>query len=167
MSTTSDKNALPAAAAHLVTHLGLIPHPEGGWYRRIHTGTVPVTRPDGTQRPGITLIHYLLPAGAYSAWHRVDGDEIWHYLDGEPLTLRRLSNNGTRCDLRLGPPPQSLPVIVVPCGDWQAATPSGSWTLTTCAVGPGFAFEGFTLLRDTDGGREWLAGHAPELMALL
>lgn len=167
MTRKNDKAALPEGAARLVEELGLSPHPEGGWYRRIHTGTVPVTRADGEQRPGISLIHYLLPAGAYSAWHCVDGDEIWHYLDGDPLTLWHLGNDGRVRAVSLGPRPDSSPVAVVPAGDWQAAAPQGRWTFAACAVGPGFAFHGFTLLRDREEGRDWLARHAPELMGLL
>ncbi|SEO44209.1 cupin domain-containing protein [Aquisalimonas asiatica] len=161
---------LPDDALRRIETLGLAPHPEGGWYRRIHTGTVPVHRPDGSERPGITLIHYLLPAGMHSAWHRVDGDEIWHYLDGDPLTLWHMGAQGTPARITLGPAArgsQANPVAVIPAGDWQAATPDGRWTLTACAVGPGFDFAGFTLLREREGGRAWLGRHAPDLLHLL
>lgn len=167
MTDINPASALPPDAAHLVEALGLAPHPEGGWYRRIHTGTVPILRPDGEQRPGVTLIHYLLPAGVHSAWHRVDGDEIWHYLDGDPLTLWHLRADGGRRDITLGPAAQADPVAVIPAGDWQAAAPNGRWTLAACAVGPGFDFAGFTLLRDLNGGCDWLRGHAPQLARLL
>lgn len=167
MKVCTAVNELPREAARLIQDLGLTPHPEGGWYRRLHTGTVAVRRPDGEQRPGVTLIHYLLPAGAFSAWHRVDGDEIWHYLDGDALELLHLDQQGRCQPTRLGPMSQASPVTVIPAGDWQAARPLGQWTLAACAVGPGFAFHGFELLRERDDAEGWLAGHEQDLRELL
>ncbi len=157
----------PGDPQELIDELGLAPHPEGGWYRRIHTGTITVTRPEGEQRPGLTLIHYLLQRGQFSAWHRVDGDEIWHYLAGDDLTLWRATPDGQAERLPLGAGPTSAPVRVIPAGDWQAAEPTGDWTLVACAVGPGFAFHGFQLLRDTPDSQHWLDGNDPHLRELL
>ncbi|MFZ8466590.1 cupin domain-containing protein, partial [Staphylococcus aureus] len=39
--------------------LDLEAHPEGGWFRRMWTGTYAVDAPAGA-RPAATLIHYLL-----------------------------------------------------------------------------------------------------------
>ena len=61
----------------LAESLDLEPHPEGGWYRQTWASPVPVTLPDGRVRPTATLIHFLLPAGESSAWHRVRSDEVW------------------------------------------------------------------------------------------
>lgn len=61
----------------LAEALDLEPHPEGGWYRRTWASPVSVTLPDGRVRPTATLIHFLLPAGESSAWHRVSSDELW------------------------------------------------------------------------------------------
>ena len=163
---TADFDALPADAARRVTDLGLEPHPEGGWYARVHTGNVPVTRPGGEQRPGITLIHYLLPGDTSSAWHRVDGDEIWHYLDGDPLTLWQLDERAAPSQQTLGPSPEHEPIVVVPAGAWQAARPNGGWTLAACAVGPGFSFDGFELLRERTDADLWLGSDA-RLRAML
>ena len=167
MTMETDLDTLPEQAQQHIRNLTLAPHPEGGWYRRIHTGTVPVTRPDGTERPGITLIHYLLPRGQFSAWHRVDGDEIWHFLDGAPLTLHHLQESGDYQALSLGPSPGHLPVAVIPAWDWQAATPGGAWTLVACAVGPGFDFNGFALLRDHPEEQQCLRQRGSNLLDLL
>jgi predicted cupin superfamily sugar epimerase len=61
----------------LAEALDLEPHPEGGWYRRTWASPVSVTLPDGRVRRTATLIHFLLPAGESSAWHRVSSDELW------------------------------------------------------------------------------------------
>jgi Cupin superfamily (DUF985) len=69
-------------ADEVITHLGLKPHPEGGWYRetfrdeRGHAG-----------RAHSTAILYLLKAGEVGRWHRVDAAEVWHWYGGAPLLL--------------------------------------------------------------------------------
>ena len=57
--------------------LDLQPHPEGGWFRQTWASSTSVTLGDGRVRPVATLIHFLLPAGDSSAWHRVTSDELW------------------------------------------------------------------------------------------
>ena len=37
-----------------------------------------------------------------------------------------------------------------PAGYWQAAKSTGKFTLVSCTVGPGFEFEDFELLRNTN-----------------
>jgi uncharacterized protein len=127
-------------AEETVRRLGLLPHPEGGFYRETFRSPLRVQLPDGRERSASTAIHYLLPAGAWSAWHRVQADEVWHYYDGAPLTLFRLGMEQARLDRR-------LPQVVVPAGIWQAALPDGGATLCGCTVAPGFEFEDFELAR--------------------
>src|SRR6476620_9607224 len=57
--------------------LDLEPHPEGGWFRQTWVAPQTVALPDGRTRATATLIHFLLPAGESSAWHRVASDEVW------------------------------------------------------------------------------------------
>jgi predicted cupin superfamily sugar epimerase len=127
-------------AEETVRRLGLVPHPEGGFYRQTFRSPLRVQLPDGRERSASTAIHYLLPAGTWSAWHRVQADEVWHYYDGAPLQLFRLGMEPTRLDRR-------VPQAVVPAGVWQAATPDGGATLCGCTVAPGFEFEDFELAR--------------------
>ncbi len=56
--------------------LALEPHPEGGWFRRMWTGSYAVDTPAGP-RPAATCIHYLLRPDERSAWHVVTSDEVW------------------------------------------------------------------------------------------
>jgi uncharacterized protein len=97
-----------------------------------------VTLPDGRRRSASTAIHYLLPAGAWSAWHRVASDEVWHHYDGGALLLYRLGMDEVRLD-------RDHPQAVVPAGVWQAAVPERDAVLTGCTVSPGFEFEDFVL----------------------
>ncbi|MEL6773187.1 MAG: cupin domain-containing protein [Pseudomonadota bacterium] len=130
------------SARDLIAALGLKPHPEGGWY----TETWRSTAADGGRSPG-TAIYFLLDAGEFSHWHRVDADETWHWYAGGPLSLS-LSPNGHDAEAHvLGPEilAGQRPQITVPAGWWQAATSLGAYTLVGCTVAPGFEFEGFEL----------------------
>ena len=98
-----------------------------------------VTLPDGRTRSASTAILYLLPAGAWSAWHRVRADEVWHHYEGAPLRLHRLGLPEIRLD-------RSNPQGVVPAGVWQAAEPVGEFACGACFVGPGFDFADFVFL---------------------
>jgi len=131
-------------AQELIEKLALAPHPEGGWYRQAFRSEERVTRlRDGAVRTALTTIYFLLAEGTYSAWHRVESDEAWHFYDGEPLELlTRLDPADTPSSTRLD---ETNRVHVVPAGHWQAARPLGAWTLVGCTVGPGFEFDDFQL----------------------
>lgn len=94
--------------------------------------------PDGRIRHASTAIHYLLPSGAWSTWHRVQADEIWHRYDGGALRLYRLGMDPVRLTAE-------TPQAVVPAGVWQAAEPEGEPVLCGCTVSPGFEFEDFEI----------------------
>ena len=125
----------------LAESLDLEPHPEGGWYRQTWASPVPVTLPDGRVRPTATLIHFLLPAGESSAWHRVRSDEVWLAHTGT-VTLE-LGGSGDRP----GPLGQVNVEthVVVPAGVWQRTLPADADALVSCLVSPGFDFADFEL----------------------
>ena len=122
----------------MVRRLDLQPHPEGGYFRETFRSPLRLTLPDGRVRAASTAIHFLLPAGTYSTWHRVRSDEVWHHYDGAPLRLYRLGLDPVRLD-------RGTPQAVVPAGVWQAAEPEGGSTLCGCTVAPGFEFADFSL----------------------
>ncbi|GLU34569.1 cupin domain-containing protein [Trinickia caryophylli] len=144
------------AARALVDSLGLAPHPEGGYYRETHRDPARVARlgmrgalPLDETRAASTAIYYLLDGGAYSAWHRIDADEIWHFYAGDPLALHVLDGAGKLRTRRLGNALEHEGVtfqLVVPAGCWFAAecTTQG-FSLVGCTVAPGFEFAAFEL----------------------
>ncbi|HEX5305791.1 MAG TPA: cupin domain-containing protein [Dyella sp.] len=137
----------PRAAA-LTARLALAPHMEGGHFRRIHTAEAAPG-----QRPVLSAIHFLLAAGECSNWHRVDAEEVWHFVEGDPLELLVYHADRDRLErLRLGPLGEAgsdvQPMRAVPAGAWQTARPLGAYALCTCLVAPAFEFAGFTLLDD-------------------
>ena len=124
----------------IIDALGLVPHPEGGWYRQTWEGLQSNGRPLGT------AIYFLLKSGERSHWHRVDAVEIWHWHAGSPLSLRIAETDFLATTHRLGPDVLAgeSPQIRVPKNHWQAAHAACGWTLVSCTVTPGFQFQGFT-----------------------
>jgi uncharacterized protein len=125
-------------AQQLIEQLALESHPEGGWYRQVYKSEQRVTRhADGAERTALTTIYFLLVEGTYSAWHRVQSDEVWHFYEGDALEL--LTRDAvTRLDA-------DHRVHVIRANEWQAARPLGAYVLVGCTVGPGFEFADFEL----------------------
>ncbi len=146
----------------LTAELSLEPHPEGGHYRRWYLS-------DSGERPALSVIDYLLPAREYSRWHQVDADELWHHVEGAPLTLYRLSADFAEAETVVlsDSADSGLPATVVPAGWWQAAQTNGAYTLVTCAVAPSFRFSGFRILADDPAAAAQLRLAAPDLAGLL
>jgi len=107
-------------------------HPEGGWYREVY------------RSPALTAIHFLLPRGDFSAFHRLKNEEAWVHLAGAPLEMFLLGEEPAR---RVLSPDGGggETVVVVPAGVPQAARSLGDYTLAACLVAPGFDFGDFSL----------------------
>lgn len=131
-------------APAIIAHLGLRPHPEGGWYVETFRDAATVGA-DG--RAASTAIYFLLEAGQRSRWHRVDAAEIWHWYAGSPLALGIAPPQGGARVTRLGPDllAGERPQAIVPPGHWQQAESLGAWTLVGCTVAPGFLFDFFEM----------------------
>jgi hypothetical protein len=141
----------PEAQA-LVARLALAPHPEGGFYRETWRSPARVITPRG-ERAALTVIHYLLPAGAFSAFHRVHSDEVWQHVGGGPLEIHVVDPSGAHEVQRVGREGTGVvvPHVVVPAGSWQAARPAGRHhVLACCMVAPGFEFADFEMAREAD-----------------
>lgn len=135
----------------IIQQLDLQPHPEGGFYRRTYCSHEHITRDgSGAQRRASTGIYYLLHDHAYSAWHRIDADEMWHFYAGDRLLIHTLDEHGACSTLRLGnmlQDPHAVFQCVVPAGSWFAAEREGAqgYSLVGCTVAPGFEFDTFEL----------------------
>ena len=129
-------------ASEIVALLGLLPHPEGGWFRETFRDA---PGPDG--RSASTAIYYLLERDQRSHWHRVDAVEAWHYYAGAPIALSISTDGHGVQEVTLGPDLAAgqRPQAIVPQFGWQSARSLGDWTLVGCTVAPGFAFSGFEM----------------------
>lgn len=133
-------------AASLIEQLELEAHVEGGYFRRIFSGSegVSVDTPAG-RRPAMTSIQYLLTASSrVGHWH-LNRSTIVHYFQlGDPLCYRLLSASGELETVWLGPDPgagQRLH-LVVPGGVWKSSelVAGGRFGLIAEAVSPGFDY---------------------------
>lgn len=145
---------MTTAAKDWVESLGLDPHPEGGYFKEVYRAEdmlKPECLPDrfGSSRSVATSIYYLLEADDFSALHRIRSDEIWHFHDGQALSIEAVSPAGQRHTWRLGLNASAgeRPMAVVPAGYWFGARlvePKG-FALVGCTVAPGFDFEDFEM----------------------
>ena len=87
-------------AKDLQDRLGLVPLPgEGGLYAEVHRSAERIGRAGLPKRfPGdralCTVIYYMLPGDAKSLLHRIKGEELWHFLMGDPFTLVEIAPDG-------------------------------------------------------------------------
>ena len=154
-------------ANYWIEKLGLLPHPEGGTYRRTYECRETVRRESPGSGPAVfraasTAIVYLLEPGDFSALHRIRSDEMWHFYAGGPVALHCIDPDGNHSSVRLGKDPDAGEVFqaVVPAGTWFGAVPTAPYSLVGCTVSPGFDFDDFeladreTLLREYPRHRE-------------
>lgn len=160
----------------LVNTLDMRRHPEGGWYSEVYRSSS-LVKPQGDgrgDRTALTSIYFLLALGQCSAWHKVQSDEVWIYLEGNPLDLWTWDalNNIAKCT-NLGPVGEHVrPQHTVPAGLWQAAQPQPQqdgpgFTLVACTVGPGFDFADFEMMKPAGAQAAQLAQSWPQLAAFI
>ncbi|MBL7854681.1 MAG: cupin domain-containing protein [Cyclobacteriaceae bacterium] len=132
--------------------LQLTPHVEGGAFRETYRSSLILHELDsryGGKRAASTAIYFLLRHGQFSAFHRIVSDEVWHFYDGQPLTIYELDARGECQAHRLG---RNLEEgehfqVVIKGGHWFASRCEvpGGFSLAGCTVAPGFDFQDFEL----------------------
>jgi uncharacterized protein len=135
-------------------------HPEGGYFAEMYRSAEQIphaalpARFSG-DRAFSTAIYFLLEGHHFSALHRIEGDEVWHFYAGDPLEVFVIdAESGALEIIRLGSNPDAGEVFqaVVPAGAWFGSKPAAeaTYSLVGCTVAPGFDFAGFELAdRDT------------------
>jgi predicted cupin superfamily sugar epimerase len=152
--------------SELINLLELEPHVGGGYIREVFRSSNLIHIPGSQkERRALTTIYYLLAAGEYDCWHRLDGDEAWHYYEGAALELIWLEQGEEKrtCCLVGEIDVLSKPIAVVPGGCWQMARTTGEYSLVGCTVGPGFEYEDYQLLRDKPEEAREVQRRFPEL----
>jgi uncharacterized protein len=155
----------------LVSRLQLLPHPEGGFYRETWRSSQTVMLQRGTssvQRSALTSIYFLLRTEDHSCLHRIMSDELWHFVEGDPLTVHRIHPDGRVEQSTLGSVAGQNHECVVTAGEWFGATVSPGehgYALVSCVVAPGFDFQDFEMGEDDDLLRQF--PHAADLIRRL
>lgn len=148
----------PRVLAELIATLDLQPHPEGGWYRETYRAVESIAPEALPQRYGgprnyATAIYFLLDSASFSALHKLNSDEQWHFYSGRALTVHVIHPDGRYERIKLGPNLINGETFqaVVPHGCWFGATVDapGSHALVGCSVAPGFDFADFEMATRT------------------
>lgn len=138
----------------LIQKLDLQPHPEGGYYKETYRSKELIAKdclPNifDKDKHYCTCIYYLLESNDFSAFHKVNQDEIWHFYQGEGIELTMISETGELTFVQIGNDISNgqVPQFVVPKHYWFAAKvlKPNSFALAGCTVSPGFDFKDFTL----------------------
>ena len=139
-------------AQYWIHHLGLSPHPEGGYYRVTYKSDLTIVRsalPSSYQgdRSASTAIYFLLDEGNFSAFHRIASDEVWHFYAGSSLVVYVIDPEGNYSELHLGSDEGEVFQAVVKAGCWFASRVRDAvgFALVGCTVAPGFDFADFEL----------------------
>ena len=137
------------SADQVIDALGLIPHPEGGFFRETFRAQASVAAPfAAVSRAASTAIYFLLRSGDFSAFHSVRSDEVWHHYLGATLELHTIDSKGGCERVELGPNLLNgeVPQWVVPANRLQGARIIGEgFGLFGCTVAPGFDFADFSM----------------------
>lgn len=135
------------------------PHPEGGYFAETYRSAEIILQSAlparfAGNRCFSTGIYFLLENHHFSAFHRIQADEMWHFYAGGPLNVYVIHLDGRLEIIKLGTNPDNGEVFqaVVPAGTWFGSKPDAesAYSLVGCTVAPGFDFADFELAEQAD-----------------
>ncbi|MCR9171679.1 MAG: cupin domain-containing protein [bacterium] len=138
----------------LIQELGLQPHPEGGFYKETYRSehSIPNAVLAGNHkgdRSYGTGIYFMLTSDTFSAFHRIEQDELWFFHQGNTIELHTISPDGVHTKHLIGNNilEGEQPQLLVPATYWFGAkvVDEDSFALVSCTVSPGFDFRDFVL----------------------
>jgi len=142
------------SAEYWIAKLGLVSHKEGGYFTESYRSdesysSACLPSRFGGDRSFGTAIYFLLKEKGFSAFHRLQSDETWHFYTGLPIEIFVLNAAGDLVHYFLGSNPEAGEVfqLTVLRGQWFASRLSGQkgYGLAGCTVAPGFDFNDFEL----------------------
>lgn len=141
-------------ARQLIEKYQLRTHPEGGHYLETYRSREKIEKtalPNrfSGERNFATAIYFLLEGKQFSAFHRIQSDELWHFYSGAGLHIYVLHPDGRGELLKLGDDLENGYSFqqMVPAGCWFASKPvrEDGFSFVGCTVAPGFDFADFEL----------------------
>lgn len=144
---------IPIKFMDIVARLNMTAHPEGGYFTETYRSAETMDLRDRGRRAWGTSIYFLMPRGQISKLHRLTSDEIWHYHQGDTITVLIITSNGQLQKHLVGPiqSGEERPQVIIPKGSWFGAIhegqPHNGYTLVGCTVSPGFDFADFELAK--------------------
>ena len=140
-------------AEYWISHLKLLPHPEGGFYRETYRSSENIQLCGlplrfASPRSFSTAIYFLLRSKDKSLFHRIKSDELWHFHYGSTLCIYVLRQDKVEVfNLGTNVAEGDSLQVVIPANCWfgaQVISPT-AYTLSSCTVAPGFDFKDFEL----------------------
>jgi uncharacterized protein len=137
-------------------HMQRVPQ-EGPWFSLTYTsedsldGAGLPARYAGRSHVAGSAIVVIETVADFSAIHRLQTDEVWHFYGGTPIDMLLLYPDGHGRKITLGPNVLAgeLPQFTVPHGVWQGSAPRGTSERTYSFVGdqlsPGFDYADFEM----------------------
>ena len=141
-------------AKEIINHFNLIAHPEGGFFKEVYRSKGKINSKNlGKEFEGnrnyCTSIYFLLTSDTFSAFHKIQQDEIWHFYTGTTLKLHQISPEGNYSFVLIGTNFNNgeIPQYTVPAHYYFAAEvlEKDSFSFVGCTVSPGFDFRDFML----------------------
>lgn len=130
--------------------LALTNHAEGGAFSEIF-------RSQEKDNKGLSIythIYFLLAQGQFSAFHRLQTDELWHFYAGGPLQLHIIEPDGMLHTQTIGHDPANGQAFctLVKGQTWFAAEPAPGveYSLCGCTMAPGFEYSNFELAKTNE-----------------
>ncbi|MBZ9628553.1 cupin domain-containing protein [Psychroflexus sp. CAK1W] len=138
----------------LIKRLNLQKHPEGGYFKETYRSEITIPGSSlplefESARSVSTCIYFMLTSDEFSAFHKVNQDEAWHFYTGDTISLHMISPEGYYSNIKIGSDFSSdeTPQFIVPAQHWFAAEIENNegFALVGCTVAPGFDFNDFEL----------------------
>ena len=120
---------------------------EGGYYKVTYTSDDILSEEKlpkryKSKRALSNAIYYLLEPGIFSAFHRLESDEIWHFYAGDPVELSLIHPDGRSETVILGSDVLGgeKPQFPVRRGTWEGAklVDGGKYALLGTTIAPGY-----------------------------
>jgi len=155
----------------LIDFYNLSEHPEGGFYKQVYRSEGEISEKNLSKefngnRNFATSIYFLLTSKKFSAFHKINQDEIWHFYLGSPLKIHMISPEGIYKNVIVGSDFKSNNHFqyTVPAQYYFAAEvlDANSYSFVGCSVSPGFDFRDFQLPNCKD-----LCNEFPEYLKII
>jgi predicted cupin superfamily sugar epimerase len=139
---------------NLVSKLGLIPHPEGGYYKETFQSEEQISDHELSvnfegRRKLYTSIYFLLTSDDVSHFHRLKSDELWYYHGGSSLSIHVIEESGEYKEIKLGMNLDAgeVPQVLVKKNSifGSSVSEKDTCSLVGCMVSPGFEFQDFEM----------------------
>jgi predicted cupin superfamily sugar epimerase/mannose-6-phosphate isomerase-like protein (cupin superfamily) len=157
-STHADSPPPQGIAGQLIDHYHMQQVPqEGPWFSLTYTSEDQI---DGTALPsryagrahvaGNAIVVVATPVD-FSAMHRLQTDEVWHFYGGSPLEMLLLYPDGHGRKVTIGPNflAGEFQQFTVPHGVWQGSAPrdssDGAYSFAGTQLSPGFDYADFEI----------------------